>query len=185
MHSSPLEKLVRKTTCTSVDSILCEEKKNWRRRKIRSNSKETVLFFRLFSSIPPPFFSPSLPPRFFSFHTSNRDKGKIKEEEEKSEERRRRNLWAAFQSGKTSKGEESNGKGESVKMESDWPSRKKRTTKMLRPPRKNCRRGNGEGGGRGDISIFTSVETWRARRWKSTGFNLWSWREWNNRWVGH
>lgn len=145
MHSSPLEKLVRKTTCTSVDSILCEEKKNWRRRKIRSNSKETVLFFRLFSSIPPPFFSPSLPPRFFSFHTSNRDKGKIKEEEEKSKERRRRNLWAAFQSGKTSKGEESNGKGESVKMESDWPPRKKRTTKMLRPPRKNWRRENGRG----------------------------------------
>lgn len=92
MHSSPLEKLVRKTTCTSVDSILCEEKKNWRRRKIRSNSKETVLFFRLFSSIPPPFFSPSLPPRFFSFHTSNRDKGKIKEEEEKSEERGEKEL---------------------------------------------------------------------------------------------
>lgn len=80
-----LKKLVRKPLATtSVDSILYKEKKkkNRRRRrkkerKIRSNSKETVFFFlfRLFS-IPPLFFP--FPPRFFSFHTSNRDKGKIK-----------------------------------------------------------------------------------------------------------
>lgn len=83
-----LKKLVRKPLAHPwIRSFAKRKKENWRRRrrrrrKIRPDSKETVFFF-LFSTLLDPSSFFSLPPRSFSFHTSNRDKGKIKEEEEK------------------------------------------------------------------------------------------------------